>query len=77
MEKERLEKGEGLPEYIKDHLVYYAGPAKKPDNYASGSFGPTTAGRMDTYVPIFQKQVSERIIKLGRKFSIVGQRKSF
>ncbi len=51
---ERLESGEGLPRYIKDHIVYYAGPAKKPQGYASGSFGPTTAGRMDPYVESFQ-----------------------
>ena len=53
--KERLDAGEGLPDYIKDHIVYYAGPAKTPEGYASGSFGPTTAGRMDTYVDEFQK----------------------
>jgi fumarate hydratase class I len=53
--KERLDKGEGLPQYFKDHIVYYAGPAKTPEGYASGSFGPTTAGRMDPYVPLFQK----------------------
>lgn len=52
--KERLDAGEGLPQYFKDHVVYYAGPAKKPDGYASGSFGPTTAGRMDAYVDQFQ-----------------------
>jgi len=52
--KERLDKGEDLPQYFKDHIVYYAGPAKTPPGYASGSFGPTTAGRMDSYVPIFQ-----------------------
>lgn len=52
--KERLDAGEGLPQYFKDHVVYYAGPAKKPDGYASGSFGPTTAGRMDSYVDQFQ-----------------------
>ncbi len=52
--KERLDSGEGLPQYIKDHPVYYAGPAKTPDGYASGSFGPTTAGRMDSYVEQFQ-----------------------
>jgi fumarate hydratase class I len=52
--KERLDRGEGLPEYIKDHIVYYAGPAKTPPGYASGSFGPTTAGRMDSYVDLFQ-----------------------
>jgi len=53
--KERLDKGEGLPQYFKDHIIYYAGPSKTPAGYPSGSFGPTTAGRMDTYVPIFQK----------------------
>jgi len=52
---ERLEKGEGLPQYIKDHPIYYAGPAKTPSGFASGSFGPTTAGRMDSYVELFQK----------------------
>jgi fumarate hydratase class I len=51
---ERLEKGEGLPQYLKDYPVYYAGPAKTPTGYASGSFGPTTAGRMDSYVDKFQ-----------------------
>jgi fumarate hydratase class I len=53
--KERLERGEGLPDYFKEHIVYYAGPAKTPEGYASGSFGPTTAGRMDSYVELFQK----------------------
>ena len=52
--KERLDAGEGLPQYMKDHPVYYAGPAKTPEGYASGSFGPTTAGRMDSYVEQFQ-----------------------
>ena len=52
--KERLDKGEGLPDYFKQMGVYYAGPAKTPGNYASGSFGPTTAGRMDSYVDQFQ-----------------------
>jgi fumarate hydratase class I len=52
--KERLDRGEGLPQYLKDHCVYYAGPAKTPKGYASGSFGPTTAGRMDSYVDLFQ-----------------------
>ena len=51
---ERLDNGEPLPDYIKDHAVYYAGPAKTPEGYASGSFGPTTAGRMDSYVERFQ-----------------------
>ncbi|MEX2695531.1 fumarate hydratase [Rhizobium mongolense] len=52
--RERLEKGEGMPDYMKNHPVYYAGPAKTPAGYASGSFGPTTAGRMDSYVDQFQ-----------------------
>ena len=52
--KERLDAGRGLPSYLKDHCVYYAGPAKTPEGYASGSFGPTTAGRMDSYVEQFQ-----------------------
>ena len=52
--KERLDAGHGLPQYLKDHPVYYAGPAKTPTGYASGSFGPTTAGRMDSYVDLFQ-----------------------
>ena len=52
--KERLDAGEDLPPYLKDHGVYYAGPAKTPEGYASGSFGPTTAGRMDAYVDQFQ-----------------------
>ncbi len=52
--KERLDRGEGLPQYLKDRAVYYAGPAKTPEGYASGSFGPTTAGRMDSYVDAFQ-----------------------
>ena len=52
--KERLDAGGDLPQYFKDHPVYYAGPAKKPEGYASGSFGPTTAGRMDPYVDLFQ-----------------------
>jgi len=52
--QERLDAGQGLPQYIKDHPVYYAGPAKTPAGYATGSFGPTTAGRMDSYVEAFQ-----------------------
>ncbi|HET9149673.1 MAG TPA: fumarate hydratase [Alphaproteobacteria bacterium] len=52
--KERIDRGEGLPQYFKDHPVYYAGPAKTPQGMASGSFGPTTAGRMDSYVDEFQ-----------------------
>ncbi|MFF5053406.1 fumarate hydratase [Micromonospora sp. NPDC000663] len=51
---ERLDAGEPMPQYLRDHAVYYAGPAKTPEGYASGSFGPTTAGRMDAYVEKFQ-----------------------
>jgi fumarate hydratase class I len=53
--KERLDAGEPLPDYFKNHIIYYAGPAKTPEGYASGSFGPTTAGRMDSYVDLFMK----------------------
>ncbi|MFZ7113647.1 MAG: fumarate hydratase [Desulfatiglandales bacterium] len=53
--KERLDRGDPLPDYFKDHIIYYAGPAKTPPGYASGAFGPTTAGRMDPYVEIFQQ----------------------
>jgi fumarate hydratase class I len=60
--KERLDNGEGLPEYFKNHIVYYAGPAKTPEGYPSGSFGPTTAGRMDPYVPVFQKHGASMIM---------------
>jgi tartrate/fumarate subfamily iron-sulfur-dependent hydro-lyase beta chain len=54
--KERLDSGGDLPQYFKDHMVYYAGPAKRPEGHASGSFGPTTAGRMDSYVDLFQSR---------------------
>ncbi|MCQ3807022.1 MAG: fumarate hydratase [Acidimicrobiaceae bacterium] len=53
---ERLDRGEPMPQYLRDHAIYYAGPAKTPTGYASGSFGPTTAGRMDSYVGDFQAQ---------------------
>jgi fumarate hydratase class I len=53
--KERIDAGEGLPQYFKDHMIYYAGPAKTPDGMASGSFGPTTTGRMDSYVKLFME----------------------
>ncbi len=59
---ERFEAGNGLPDYLKDHIIYYAGPAKTPDGEASGSFGPTTAGRMDPYVPVFQKEGASMIM---------------
>ena len=52
--KEMLDRGEPMPDYLRDHPVYYAGPAKTPKGYASSSFGPTTAGRMDAYVDQFQ-----------------------
>ena len=52
--RERLAQGRGLPDYFKNHPVYYAGPAKTPQGYASGAFGPTTAGRMDSFVEEFQ-----------------------
>ena len=60
--KERVEAGQGLPQYFKDHPIYYAGPAKTPKGYASGSFGPTTAGRMDSYVDLFQANVGSMIM---------------
>ncbi len=53
--KERLDAGQGLPDYVKDHIIYYAGPAKQPEGLPSGSFGPTTAGRMDAYVDLFMQ----------------------
>jgi len=59
---ERLDNGEGLPQYIKDHPIYYAGPAKTPDGMPSGSFGPTTAGRMDSYVARFQENGGSMIM---------------
>jgi fumarate hydratase class I len=59
---ERFEAGNGLPEYLKNHIIYYAGPAKTPDGEASGAFGPTTAGRMDPYVPVFQKEGASMIM---------------
>jgi len=54
--QERIDAGQGVPQYLKDHIVYYAGPAKTPEGAASGSFGPTTAGRMDSYVGPFMKE---------------------
>jgi fumarate hydratase class I len=59
--KERLDKGERLPQYLKDHPIYYAGPAKTPKGMPSGSFGPTTAGRMDSYVGLFQSHGASMI----------------
>lgn len=60
--KERLEATGELPQYLKDYPVYYAGPAKTPEGYASGSFGPTTAGRMDAYVDLFQKHGGSKVM---------------
>ena len=60
--KECIDRGEGLPKYIKDHPIYYAGPAKTPEGMASGSFGPTTAGRMDSYVELFQSSGGSRVM---------------
>jgi len=60
--KERLDAGEDLPQYIKDHPIYYAGPAKTPEGFACGSMGPTTAGRMDSYVDLFQSKGGSMIM---------------
>lgn len=60
--KERIDKGEGLPEYMKKHPIYYAGPAKTPKGMPSGSFGPTTAGRMDSYVDLLQENGGSMIM---------------
>lgn len=60
--KERIDAGKGLPQYLKDHPIYYAGPAKTPAGMASGSFGPTTAGRMDSYVDLFQSHGGSMIM---------------
>ncbi|MBW7894194.1 MAG: fumarate hydratase [Opitutaceae bacterium] len=72
--KERIDAGQGLPQYLKDHPVYYAGPAKTPKGYASGSFGPTTAGRMDSYVDLFQAQGGSMVmIAKGNRSAQVTQ----
>ena len=60
--KERIDRGEGLPDYVKNHPIYYAGPAKTPEGMPSGSFGPTTAGRMDGYVDLFQEHGGSMIM---------------
>ena len=60
--KERIDRGEGLPQYMKEHPIYYAGPAKTPVGMPSGSFGPTTAGRMDSYVDLFQENGGSMIM---------------
>ncbi len=72
--KERMDRGEGLPQYLKDHPVYYAGPAKTPEGMPSGSFGPTTAGRMDSYVDAFQsKGASLVMIAKGNRSTAVTE----
>jgi fumarate hydratase, class I len=72
--KEKVDKGEDLPSYFKDHIVYYAGPAKTPTGHASGSFGPTTAGRMDDYVPIFQKRGGSMVmLAKGNRSKVVTE----
>ena len=70
--KERLDRGEGMPQYLKDHIVYYAGPAKTPEGYPSGSFGPTTASRMDAYTDLFQAHGGSLImLAKGNRSSMV------
>lgn len=70
--KERLDRGEGLPDYFKNHPIYYAGPAKTPEGMPSGSFGPTTAGRMDPYVDLFQSNGGSMImIAKGNRSQVV------
>ncbi len=72
--KELLDSGKPLPDYFKNHAIYYAGPAKKPDGYASGSFGPTTAGRMDSYVEQFQAAGGSLImLAKGNRSTAVSQ----
>ena len=72
--KERLDRGDDLPAYFKDHIIYYAGPAKTPPGYASGSFGPTTAGRMDDYVPLFQARGGSLVmLAKGNRSKIVTE----
>jgi fumarate hydratase class I len=72
--KERIDRGEGLPQYVKDHPIYYAGPAKTPAGYASGSFGPTTAGRMDSYVDLFMQHGGSLVtLAKGNRSPVVAQ----
>lgn len=77
--RELLENGEGLPQYFKDHIIYYAGPAKTPDGYASGSFGPTTAGRMDGYVDQFMAEGASMVMlaKGNRSKAVVDACKKY
>jgi fumarate hydratase class I len=72
--KERIDRGEGLPQYVKDHPIYYAGPAKTPQGMPSGSFGPTTAGRMDSYVDLFMQHGGSLItLAKGNRSPVVAQ----
>jgi len=72
--KELVDSGADLPQYLKDHIVYYAGPAKKPEGYPSGSFGPTTAGRMDPYVDLFQSHGGSMImLAKGNRHPMVAE----
>ncbi len=72
--KERLDAGEEMPQYLRDHAVYYAGPAKTPAGYASGSFGPTTAGRMDSYVEQFQAAGGSKVmLAKGNRSKVVTE----
>ena len=72
--KEMLDRGEAMPDYLRDHVVYYAGPAKTPEGYASGSFGPTTAGRMDAYVDEFQRAGGSLVmLAKGNRSPVVTQ----
>jgi fumarate hydratase, class I len=72
--KERLDSGQELPRYFKDHIIYYAGPAKTPPGYASGAFGPTTAGRMDAYVPLFQARGASMVmLAKGNRSAVVTE----
>ena len=73
--KERLDKGEPMPQYLKDHPIYYAGPAKTPEGMPSGSFGPTTAGRMDSYVDQFQSAGGSMVMIAKGNRSRAGDRR--
>src|SRR5258707_15268190 len=71
--RERLEQGEGLPDYFKNHPVYYAGPAKTPQGYASGAFGPPTAGRMDSFVDQFQAAGGSMVMVAKGNRAVAGR----
>jgi len=72
--KEKVDRGEDLPDYFKNHIIYYAGPAKTPPGYPSGSLGPTTAGRMDDYVPIFQSRGASLVmLAKGNRSKVVAE----